>query len=90
MKQLLVLLCIVFGITAFSQSSNKLNFPKGQKLEMVAQTKAVVTQEVMGQSMEVNINSIINRSFDIEDVKSGTATIEHKGISKNLSYCAMF
>ncbi len=79
MKQLLLLVCmVVSGITAFSQSSNKLNFPKGQKLEMVAQTKAVVTQEVMGQSMEVNINSIINRSFDIEDVKSGTATIEHK------------
>jgi hypothetical protein len=45
---------------------------------MIAKTKAVVTQEVMGQSMEVNINSTINRSFDIEDVKSGTATIEHK------------
>jgi hypothetical protein len=78
MKQFLGLICIVASLTSFSQSSNKLSFSKGQKLEMIAKVKAVVTQDVMGQSMDVNINSTINRLFDIEDVKNGTATIEHK------------
>ena len=45
---------------------------------MTAQTKAVITQEVGGQSMDMNVNSTIIRSFDIEDVTNGTAKIEHK------------
>jgi hypothetical protein len=32
----------------------------------------------MGQSMDMNVNSTIVRSFDIEEVNNGTARIEHK------------
>lgn len=89
MKQFFGLICIVASLTSFAQSSNKLNFSKGQKLEMIAKIKAVVTQDVMGQSMDVNINSIINRSFDIEDVKNGVATIEHKVKRVQFNFDAM-
>src|SRR5688572_13359786 len=74
---LLSAVALAFGGAA-QKTGNTLAFPKGQKLEMVAQTKAVITQEVMGQSMDMNVNSTIVRSFDIEEVNNGTARIEHK------------
>jgi len=69
---------ITLGVAAQKNDKGKVSFPKGQKLEMTAQTKAVITQEVAGQSMDMNVNSTITRSFDIEDVTNGTAKIEHK------------
>lgn len=79
MKQLLLLLAVAWSINGLTQNNNAaLKFEKGKKLEMVAETKAVITQEVMGQTMDMNVASTLVRSFDIEDVKNGTATIEHK------------
>ena len=79
MKKLFLLIAVASSLSGMAQkSSSKVSFVKGQKLEMVAQTKAVITQEVMGQSMDMNVNSTIVRSFDIEDVNKGTAKIEHK------------
>jgi hypothetical protein len=66
------------GVAAQKNDAGKISFPKGQKLEMTAQTKAVITQEVGGQSMDMNVNSTIIRAFDIGDVTNGTAKIEHK------------
>lgn len=79
MKRLLFLLLITGSINGLAQTTGaQLKFEKGKKLEMVAETKAVITQEVMGQSMDMNVASTLTRTFDIEDVKNGTATIEHK------------
>ena len=79
MKKLILLAFVAISVQGFSQKNEgALSFPKGKKLEMVAQTKAVISQEMMGQTMDVNVNSTITRSFDIEDVKNGTAKIEHK------------
>ena len=80
MKKLFLLfaITITLGVAAQKNVKGKVSFPKGQKLEMTAQTKAVITQEVAGQSMDMNVNSTITRSFDIEDVTNGTAKIEHK------------
>jgi hypothetical protein len=79
MKQLLFFAAIAISISGFSQKiNNKLNFQKGQKLEMTTLVNSVITQEVMGQSMEIKVNATITRSFDIEDVNAAGATIEHK------------
>src|SRR5215203_4965336 len=78
MKKTFFLIAVTATLNLFAQNEAKLIFPKGQKLEMTAQTKAVITQEVMGQSMDMNVNSSIVRSFDIEEVSNGTARIEHK------------
>jgi hypothetical protein len=62
MKKIFLVLAIVSSLNAVAQKyGSKVAFPKGQKLEMTAQTKAVITQEVMGQSMDMNVNSTIVR-----------------------------
>ena len=78
MKKIFSLAALVISFNLYAQNGTALVFPKGQKLEMTAQTKAVISQQVMGQSMDMNVNSSIVRSFDIEDVTNGTARIEHK------------
>ena len=78
MKKFFSLLSLFIAVNIYAQNGSALIFPKGQKLEMIAQTKAVISQQVMGQSMDMNVNSSIVRSFDIEDVTNGTARIEHK------------
>jgi hypothetical protein len=77
------------GVAAQKNDGGKISFPKGQKLEMTAQTKAVITQEVGGQSMDMNVNSTIIRSFDIGDVANGTAKIEHKVKKLQFSFDVM-
>src|SRR5215216_45685 len=90
MKKFFLLFALAAGLYSAAQKNNsKLSFPKGQKLEMTAQTKAVITQEVMGQSMDMNVNSTIVRSFDIEDVTNGTAKIEHKIKKLQFAFDAM-
>jgi hypothetical protein len=90
MKQLFLLVLVSFSLIGFAQNAdNKLSFPKGKKLEMVSQTKAVITQELMGQPMEMNVTSSVTRSFDVEEVTKNTATIEHKIKRIQLSFDAM-
>ena len=79
MKNVLLLALVAFGLNSAAQKAAvKVSFQKGQKLEMVGQTNAVVTQEIMGNAMEMKINSTITRSFDVEDVAANNAIIEHK------------
>jgi hypothetical protein len=53
--------------------SNKINFPNGQKLEMVMTVSTI--SEGMGN---MKIDMTITRLFDINNVKDGSAEIEHK------------
>jgi hypothetical protein len=89
MKKLFLILVMAIGLSGLAQNTAKLTFPKGQKLEMTALTKAVISQEVMGQTMDMNVNSTIVRSFDIEDVTNGTAKIEHKVKKLQFAFDAM-
>ena len=90
MKKLFLIIALVAGLCGLAQKNgNKVSFPKGQKLEMTAETKAVITQEVMGQAMDMNVNSTIVRSFDIEEVNNGTARIEHKIKKLQFAFDAM-
>lgn len=89
MKKLFLIMVMGAGLSGLAQNTAKLNFPKGQKLEMTALTKAVISQDVMGQTMDMNVNSTIVRSFDIEDVSNGTARIEHKIKKLQFAFDAM-
>jgi hypothetical protein len=89
MKKLFLILAMAAGLSGLAQNTAKLTFPKGQKLEMTALTKAVISQDVMGQTMDMNVNSTIVRSFDIEDVVNGTAKIEHKIKKLQFAFDAM-
>lgn len=54
--------------------SNKLQFQKGQKLEM--QTTIKSQSQMMGQSIDINVNS--TRLLNVQAVAGGNATIENK------------
>lgn len=74
MKKFLVALCVCAAITGYSQKvSNALNFEKGRKLELTY--KANNTSASMG---ETKMDVTVVRSFDVNDVVNGNATIEHK------------
>jgi hypothetical protein len=78
MKRIFFVLMVCLSVQAYGQKANDVKFERGKKLEMIAESKAVVSQEMMGQTMDVNVNSKLVRSFDIEDVNNGVAKIEHK------------
>lgn len=79
MKPILLIASFVVAFTASAQKINpKIKFQQGQKLEMISKVNTVMSMEMMGQSMDTKVDAVITRSFDVEDVKSGLATIEHK------------
>jgi hypothetical protein len=79
MKYVLFLASFALIANLNAQKINgQINFPKGKKLEVFSEIKAVVTQEMMGQEMEMNVNTTIERSLDVENVNNGNATVEHK------------
>lgn len=79
MKRVLLFAAIAISTTGFTQKvTNQLVFKKGQKLEMVSQVNSVISMEMMGQAMDTKVSATITRLFDVEDVKNGSATIEHK------------
>ena len=79
MKRILFAASLIASLTGFSQTiSNKLSFKKGQKLEVVTETKKNSTMEMMGQSMENKVTSTLTESFDIENADANTTNIEYK------------
>jgi hypothetical protein len=79
MKQILLVAALTLTVQGFAQKVNgKLNFPKGQKLEMVTEASSVVSVDMMGQTMDTKVNVSIFRNIDVEDVSNGNAVIEHK------------
>jgi len=79
MKHTFLLVAFACSLTASAQKvSNKLTFKKGQKLEMVSQVNSVISMDMMGQPFDTKVDATITRLFDVEDVRKGTATIEHK------------
>ena len=78
MKKVFLPLLLVASIAVQAQKvSNKIGFQKGQKLEVTTQVASVATQEMMGQTMDVNVAATLNHSYDVEDVTGGNAVIEH-------------
>ncbi len=87
MKHFFLVAAVALSLTSSSQKvNNKLQFQKGQKLEMVSKVNSVVSMEMMGQSMDTKIDATITRSFDVEDIANGAATIEHKMKRMQMSF----
>lgn len=79
MKRILLFSLLLTGITVSAQKiSNKISFPKGNKLEVTTETSSIISIDMMGQKMDTKVNGSLTRMLDIEDVSKGTATIEHK------------
>ncbi|HEX6332697.1 MAG TPA: DUF6263 family protein [Flavisolibacter sp.] len=76
MKRVLFALCLFTSASGIAQQ--KINFQKGQKLEVVTTTSSTGTSQMMGQSFEQKANVTVVQSFDVEDVRNGSAVIEHK------------
>lgn len=90
MKKVFLPLLLVASIAVQAQKvSNKIGFQKGQKLEVTTQVASVATQEMMGQTMDVNVAATLNHSYDVEDMTGGNAIIEHKVKRLQLSFDGM-
>lgn len=75
MKKAVLSALVVFSLAAQAQKvSNKLQFQKGQKLEMLTTVKSA--SQLMGQSIDANI--ISTRVLDVADVAAGNTTIASK------------
>jgi hypothetical protein len=78
MKKTLFIAAMALSVTGFAQKVNgKLGFSKGQKLELITETKKTATTELMGQTMESTVNSSITEVFNVEDATANGATIAH-------------
>ena len=90
MKKFILPLLMVAALTTNAQNiTNKLAFKKGQKLEVTTQVASVATQELMGQTMDVNVAATLNHSYDVEDVTPSGAVIEHKVKRLQMSFEGM-
>ncbi|GAB4094373.1 DUF6263 family protein [Flaviaesturariibacter terrae] len=79
MKKLFLFAALAFSLNGFAQKvSGKIGFQKGQKLEVVTESKRNSSQELMGQTMESTMNSTTTEIFDVQDATAASATIEHK------------
>lgn len=92
------LLFSVLSLTAtlsFSQSSGKLNLQKGQKLDVTTKSSSTITQEMMGQVIEItaDVNSL--NAVAVNDIASGnydlTNTLLHidfnaSAMGRDMSY----
>src|SRR2546423_490589 len=79
MKKAFVVILITLSLTGFSQKiTNKLRFQKGQNLEVTTKTNATSSMEMMGQSMQTTVTSIVTQNFSVTDANNNVATIDHK------------
>ena len=77
MKKIILFFVLGLSIQSFAQNA-KLNFQKGQKLEMTLESKKASSIELMGQAMESTVNSTVTTSYDVKDVNANGAVLEHK------------
>lgn len=90
MRKTFLLLLMAATLAGQAQTvANKIAFQKGQKLELTTQVASVATQEMMGQTMDINVAATLNHSYDVEDVTSAGALIEHKVKRLQLSFEGM-
>jgi len=76
---LLTITLVILTAPGFSQKvSGKLNFKKGQQIEIVTDTKSLVTQEAMGQTVEFKIDGSITHVYQVADANAKQATLGHK------------
>ena len=84
---LLTMALVVLTAPGFSQKvSGKLNLKKGQQIEITTETKSLVTQEAMGQTVEFKIDGSITHVYQVVDANAKQSTLNHntKHIALNM------
>ena len=90
MKKIVVALLSMISFTAFSQSpSGKIVVKKGQHFTVESKSDGVITQEMMGQSMEMTLGSNTVISTEIKDVKNNNYTITQTLTSVKSTFSGM-
>ncbi|WP_301920691.1 DUF6263 family protein [Ferruginibacter sp.] len=90
MKKNFVLLLSVISFTTFAQTpTGKIVVKKGQHFVIVSNSEGNVTQEMMGQNMEMKIGSATKLSADIKDSKSNNYTITQTLTSMKSTFSGM-
>jgi hypothetical protein len=80
MKKIFLTLTLFTCVAGFSQVT-KLVLKKGQKFEVTTVNKVISESDVMGQTMESNIENTIVETYEVKDV-SGNAIELQKTITK--------
>ncbi|MEI6946898.1 DUF6263 family protein [Paraflavisolibacter sp. H34] len=79
MRRILLPALVMLTLNSSAQKTeNKISFPKGKKLEWTIQSKSVITQEMMGMPLEMNMENTVVQAYDVTDVKNEVATMESK------------
>ena len=84
---ILTIALAVLNAPGFSQKvTGKLNLKKGQQIEITSDTKSLVNQEAMGQTIDFKINGSITHVYQVIDANAKQASLKHntKHISLNM------
>src|SRR4051812_37949968 len=79
MKKVLLFGALALSLNGFAQKvTGKIVLNKGQKYEVVTDTKGNVTQEIMGNSMESSSHSTMTEIYDVQEAGKNGGALEHK------------
>jgi hypothetical protein len=79
MKKVLLFGALAISLSGFAQKvTGKIVLQKGQKFQVVSETKSKASQEMMGQTMESTSTSTLTEIYDVQEAGKNGAAIEHK------------
>jgi hypothetical protein len=88
MKRIFVVVSLFSVMTVSAQSvSKKTSLVKGQQIEQTSKVSANITQEMMGQSMEIKMETNSNGLLEVKDVSADGYTVANtvKRVVMNMS-----
>ena len=88
MKRIFVVVSLFSVMTVSAQSvSKKTSLAKGQQIEQTSKVTANITQEMMGQSMEIKMETNSNGLLEVKDVSADGYTVANtvKRVVMNMS-----
>lgn len=90
MKHIAIVFLSIVSITAFSQSpSGKIVVKKGQHFAVESKSDGVITQEMMGQTMELTLSNTATIKAEIKDIKDNNYIITQTLTSIKTSFNGM-
>src|SRR2546423_3490989 len=70
--------CLIWLGTNAQQLHNSIFFKKGTQYQLVSKTNVVITQELMGQSIDINTDGEITHSYEVKNISDTGITLSHK------------
>ena len=90
MKKIALCISILFLlVTSFAQSSGKIVLNKGQKFIQETSSNVLITQEMMGQSMESKIDIKSANTIEVEDVNDTSYSLINTVTKMKMNMSAM-